>query len=128
MDQTHMHGREPRFAIFGKAIALTFATLLLSIGGAIGYRYVRHGSKLHAPQMRIVPFTSLRGHMLNNARLSPDGNQMAYAWDVDEEYNWDIYRANIRAGKASAAHHRSRHGRITNMVTRRTLHCLSTQG
>jgi Tol biopolymer transport system component len=40
--------------------------------------------------MRVVPFTTFLGHQ-DYARFSPDGNQIAFAWDGEKEDNWDIY-------------------------------------
>jgi Tol biopolymer transport system component len=90
MDQTHKPGRQARFGIFEAAIALAFATLL-AIGGAIGYRRLRHGQNPPAPPMRIVPIASYPGMQFFNARFSPDGNRIAFVWDGDKEYNDDIY-------------------------------------
>jgi Tol biopolymer transport system component/tRNA A-37 threonylcarbamoyl transferase component Bud32 len=69
------------------AIALAAAALVLVIGGAIGYRYFR---KPPGPPMRVVPLTSFLGQQ-DEARFSPDGNQIAFAWDGEKEDNWDIY-------------------------------------
>ena len=90
MDQTHKPGRQARFGIFEAAIALAFATLL-AIGGAIGYRHLRHGQNPPAPPMRIVPIASYPGMQFFNARFSPDGNRIAFVWDGDKEYYDDIY-------------------------------------
>ena len=68
-------------------IALAAAALVLMIGGAIGYRYFH---KVHGPPMRVVPLTSFLGQQ-DEARFSPDGNQIAFAWDGEKEDNWDIY-------------------------------------
>jgi Tol biopolymer transport system component/predicted Ser/Thr protein kinase len=69
------------------AIALFAAALVLVIGGAIGYRYFRKPS---GPPMRVVPFTTFPGHQ-DDARFSPDGNQIAFSWDGEKEDNWNIY-------------------------------------
>jgi serine/threonine protein kinase/Tol biopolymer transport system component len=69
------------------AIALAAAALALAIGGAIGYRYFRRPP---GPPMRIVPFTTFLGHQ-DDARFSPDGNQIAFAWDGEKGDNWGIY-------------------------------------
>jgi Tol biopolymer transport system component len=99
MDQTHKPGRQARFGIFEAAIALALATLLLAIGGAVGYRFLRPGRKPAAPPMRIVPFTSFPGYQ-GNARFSPDANQIAFTWYGDKDYNTDIYVKQIGAEKA----------------------------
>jgi Tol biopolymer transport system component/DNA-binding winged helix-turn-helix (wHTH) protein len=72
------------------AAALGTTALVLVIVGAIGYRHVRPAPKAPAPPMRVVPFTSFPGHEVD-ARFSPDGNQIAFAWDGEKEDNWDIY-------------------------------------
>lgn len=97
MDQTHKPGRQARFGIFEAAIALAFATLL-AIGGAIGYRFLRPGRKPATPPMRVVPITNFPGFQ-GNARFSPDGNQIAFTWYGDPDYNEDIYVKQIGAGK-----------------------------
>jgi Tol biopolymer transport system component/serine/threonine protein kinase len=68
-------------------MALAAAALVLVIGGAIVYRYLH---KPPGPPMRVVPFTTFLGHQ-GDARFSPDGNQIAFAWDGEKEDNWDIY-------------------------------------
>lgn len=90
MDRTHKHGRQARFGILEAAIALGFA-ILLAIGGVVGYRYFRPGSKSPAPASRIVPVANLPGHWPDNARLSPDGNRIAFMWDGGSCCNEDIY-------------------------------------
>jgi Tol biopolymer transport system component/serine/threonine protein kinase len=79
--------RERRYSRRWATIALTGMALLLVAGGAIGYHYFR---KPPGPPIRIIPFTSLRGH-LDVPRFSPDGKQLAFAWDGEKEDNWDIY-------------------------------------
>ena len=49
------------------------------------------------PPMKVVPFTSFAGHKFNPA-FSPDGNQMAFAWDGGTSDNIDIYVKLIDAG------------------------------
>jgi Tol biopolymer transport system component len=72
------------------AIALTAVTLVAVIGAAIGYHFFRLASKAPAPPMNVVPFTAFPGHQ-DYARFSPDGKQIAFAWDGEKEDNWDIY-------------------------------------
>jgi Tol biopolymer transport system component/predicted Ser/Thr protein kinase len=80
--------REPPLRRWHKlATALAAAALALVMGGAIGYRYF-HTPPL--PPMRVVPFTSFLGRQ-DDARFSPDGNQIAFSWDGEKEDNWDIY-------------------------------------
>ena len=98
MDQTHKPGRQARFGIFEAAIALALATLLLAIGGAVAYGYLRPAQNPPTPPMRIVPITNFPGFQ-GNARFSPDGNQIAFTWYGDKDYNKDIYVKQIGAEK-----------------------------
>jgi tRNA A-37 threonylcarbamoyl transferase component Bud32 len=81
-------GAKPPLRRWG-LIALIGIALLAVIGGAVWFRYFRTGSKVAEP-MRIVPFTSFPGHQ-DEARFSPDGNQIAFAWDNEKEDNCHIY-------------------------------------
>jgi Tol biopolymer transport system component/serine/threonine protein kinase len=71
------------------AIVLAGVALMALVAGALWFRYFRPGSKVAEP-MRIVPFTSFPGHQ-DDARFSPDGNQIAFSWDGEKGDNWDIY-------------------------------------
>jgi Tol biopolymer transport system component len=71
-------------------IALAGMVLLAVIAGAVWFHFFRPGSKVAGPPMRIVPLTSFAGHQ-DNARFSPDGNQIAFSWDGENENNYDIY-------------------------------------
>jgi Tol biopolymer transport system component len=48
--------------------------------------------------MRIVPLTTFPGFQ-QNARFSPDGNQIAFEWFGDKDYNEDVYVMRIGSGK-----------------------------
>ncbi len=63
------------------------ALLLVVMGAALGYRYFR-GTP--APPMHVVPLTSFPGQEVD-ARFSPDGARIAFAWNGENEDNWDIY-------------------------------------
>jgi Tol biopolymer transport system component len=78
---------ERRYSKRWAAIALAATALVLVIGGVIAYRYFH---KPPGPPMHVVPFTTFLGHQ-SDARFSPDGNQIAFAWDGEKEDNWDIY-------------------------------------
>ena len=69
-------------------IALASVVLTAVIAGAIWFRYGRSGLEVTEP-MRIVPFTSYLGHQ-RDARFSPDGKLIAFAWDGEKEDNFDI--------------------------------------
>ena len=51
---------------------------------------LRRGPDLQLPTPRLVPLTSLRGWELNPT-FSPDGSQIAFAWDGEKGGNADIY-------------------------------------
>lgn len=72
------------------AIALAGLALMALVAGALWFRYIGPDSKVAGPPMRIVPLTSFPGHQ-NYARFSPDGKQIAFAWDGEKGDNWDIY-------------------------------------
>ena len=72
------------------AIAFAGVALVAVIAGAVWFHFFRPGSKVSGSPMRIIPFTSFPGHE-NNARFSPDGNQIAFSWDGEKEDNSDIY-------------------------------------
>ena len=49
------------------------------------------------PLLRTVPLTSLPG-METHPSFSPDGNNVAFAWNGENEDNWDIYVKQIGTG------------------------------
>lgn len=100
MDQTHKPRRQARHGNFKAAIALAFAAVVLLTGGAIKYRYFHKppSPKAGVAPMRVVPFTTFPGFQ-GNPRFSPDGNQIAFTWYGDKDYNEDIYVKQIGAEK-----------------------------
>jgi eukaryotic-like serine/threonine-protein kinase len=50
------------------------------------------------PPMEVVPFTSFPGRELHPT-FSPDGNQIAFAWEGDERDNLDIYVKLVGEGR-----------------------------
>jgi Tol biopolymer transport system component len=72
------------------AIALAGVALMAVIAGAVWLHFFRPGSKVAEPPMRIVPLTTFPGHQ-EEARFSPDGNQIAFVWDGEKEGHWHIY-------------------------------------
>jgi Tol biopolymer transport system component/DNA-binding winged helix-turn-helix (wHTH) protein len=72
--------------------------LLLIISGAswLYFSQARPGSKRSS--MRVVPFTSFPGREDQGA-LSPDGNQIAFAWAGEKHDNVDIYVKSISGEK-----------------------------
>ena len=57
----------------------------------------RSRSESSLPPMKVVPFTSFAGHEASPA-FSPDGNQIAFAWDGGASDSIDIYVKLIDAG------------------------------
>jgi serine/threonine protein kinase/Tol biopolymer transport system component len=51
---------------------------------------LRFPHRTEAPPPRVLPLTSLPGFEGGPA-LSPDGNQVAFAWSGEKNDNWDIY-------------------------------------
>jgi len=83
-------GRPQGAPLRGRWTALA-AVIVLVIGGAIGYRHFRKPSApLSLPPLRAVPFTTFPGQETDPS-FSPDGNQIAFAWNGEKEDNWDIY-------------------------------------
>jgi Tol biopolymer transport system component len=80
------------------AIALALAALLVLVGAAVVYRHFRPERKAAALPMRILPLTTFPGFQ-HHARFSPDGNQVAFEWYGDKDYNEDIYVMKIGAEK-----------------------------
>jgi Tol biopolymer transport system component/tRNA A-37 threonylcarbamoyl transferase component Bud32 len=81
------------------AVAPVGVALMAVIAGAVWFHFLHPGSKAAGPPMRIVPFTSFPGHQFS-PRFSPDGNQIAFAWDGEKEDNTDIYVKLIGTEKA----------------------------
>ena len=74
--------------------ALAFAATLLLVGFGIGLRLTRPVSH---PVSRMVPLTSFRGRQRMPA-FSPDGKQVAFAWNGEKGDNFDIYVKLVEAG------------------------------
>ena len=51
---------------------------------------LRSPQRTEAPPPRVVPLTSFPGFEQGPA-LSPDGNQVAFAWSGEKNDNWDVY-------------------------------------
>ncbi len=80
--------------------AIILAVLLLTAGGIAlaWYRFIRPPrTAATGPAPRVVPFTSFPGFE-SFPSFSPDGNQIAFAWNGEKEDNLDIYVKLIDAG------------------------------
>jgi Tol biopolymer transport system component len=80
------------------AIALAGVALVGVIAGAVWFHFSRPARKVAGPPMRIVPLTTFPGFQ-QDARFSPDGNQIAFTWYGDKDYNEDVYVMRIGAGR-----------------------------
>jgi Tol biopolymer transport system component len=74
----------------GLAIALVLA------GSLAVWFALSPGRKAPVPS-RIIPFTTFPGKEIDPA-FSPDGNQLAYAWEGENGDNFDIYVQLIGTG------------------------------
>jgi eukaryotic-like serine/threonine-protein kinase len=79
--------------------AASLSALLLGIGGAIGWRWIRSSAEYSMLPMRTLPFTSYPGQEITPA-FSPDGNQVAFAWNGEKGDHDDIYVKLIDGGNA----------------------------
>lgn len=68
--------------------------LLLTVSGAASLYFSRRTASITHPSMRVIPFTSFPGRE-DFAVLSPDGNQIAFAWGGEKGDNADIYVKSI---------------------------------
>ena len=73
-----------------KWISGVIAVALLVAAAAVGLRTSRNVPSAPALPPNVVPLTSLPGSEIQPA-LSPDGNQVAFAWSRPKEENYDIY-------------------------------------
>jgi DNA-binding winged helix-turn-helix (wHTH) protein len=70
---------------------------------------------------RIVPLTSYPGRQITPA-FSPDGKQVAFAWDGEDGENFDIYCKACERRCTAETHEQSRRRVLTSLVARWPLH------
>jgi eukaryotic-like serine/threonine-protein kinase len=78
--------RGVRPGLVGVFAAVVIAGLVLL---AAGLAVLRSRGPALAPPL-VVPLTATSGHE-TNPTFSPDGNQVAFAWDGEKTDNWDLY-------------------------------------
>ncbi len=66
------------------------AAAVLMIAGAAFWNFMPTAPEAALEPMRPVPLTSYPGHE-GGGSFSPDGNQMAFPWNGEEQENYDIY-------------------------------------
>ena len=91
ISQTHINPRKAR-SLSPQLIGTVFLLLIIS-GAASLYLSKRPAGKTR-PSMKVIPFTSFPGRE-DFAVLSPDGNQIAFAWGGEKGNNADIYVKSI---------------------------------
>lgn len=71
---------------------LLWVTVLLAIGitAAVGFWFLSSRKETSEAPLTPVPFTTYPGLQVNPC-FSPDGNQVAFAWNGVKQENWDIY-------------------------------------
>ena len=74
---------------------LSLALLITIAGGSWLIR--RKGGELNG-EMRIIPFTSYPGSEADPS-FSPDGDQVAFAWNGEQQENFNIYVKPVGAGR-----------------------------
>jgi Tol biopolymer transport system component len=84
----------PRLRLARRVAWPAVAVLLALLIGTTVWFYSRPKPK---PTLRTVPFTSLSGREVSPA-LSPDGDQIAFAWRSEESDNWDIFVQQVGTG------------------------------
>jgi eukaryotic-like serine/threonine-protein kinase len=77
------------------AVAGVLMVIALLTAGIFWWQHLRQPAE-EVP-LSAVPLTSSPGHV-NTPNLSPDGNQVAFSWDGDQQENVDIYLKLVGAG------------------------------
>jgi eukaryotic-like serine/threonine-protein kinase len=77
-------------------VLLVSAVLAVLVGVAIFFVQQRHSGTPEAT-LQAIPLTSYPGSE-SQPSFSPDGNQVAFAWNGETETDWDIYVKVVAAG------------------------------
>jgi Tol biopolymer transport system component len=72
-----------------RRLAIAALVGVISLIAAMTWLLRSQGSTV-APPLRVVPLTAFPGEEQSPA-LSPDGNQVAFAWSGEKNDNWDLY-------------------------------------
>lgn len=79
-------------------IALLMGVIILTGIALAFYKFVgRNQSRAVLPAAKVVPFTTFPGRELQPT-FSPDGNQIAFAWNGEKRDNFDIYVKLVNTG------------------------------
>ena len=89
-------GAQRRSARLGVAAALALG---LAVGAAGAWWLASPGASHTGPPVEVKPLTTYAGNEYEPA-LSPDGNQVAFAWDGQNKDNFDIYVRLVDGGAA----------------------------
>lgn len=76
-----------RWSWYAGAAALA---VLLLLAAVFGSRLLGPSAPDNQPPLRAVPLTTFQGHE-TDPTLSPDGSQVAFAWNGENQQNFDIY-------------------------------------
>jgi Tol biopolymer transport system component len=90
--------RSAKSTLTAKGLSLLAATLAVTVGGLFWFYASSRTVKSSLPPMKVVPFTSSAGSEWVGA-FSPDGNQIAFVWTGEKEYNPDVYVKQIGSDK-----------------------------
>jgi eukaryotic-like serine/threonine-protein kinase len=92
MGEPLRHRWAPGLGIAALALTTVLAVLVALNAGGVRDRILRRAAPAESalPPLRAVPFTSFPG-LETDPSFSPDGNQIAFAWNGEKEDNWDIY-------------------------------------
>ena len=81
--------RKPRHSLI-RALGLATALLVLLAVAGIGWWFLRPTGSPPEASLAPAPLTSYPGSE-RDPSFSPDGNQVAFAWNGENQDNWDIY-------------------------------------